>query len=53
MVTWKDFSFLFQEDAKDALPIGRLSRDSAVFRKEGDAGVLVRKLVMGKSSLRP
>ncbi|XP_025104057.1 titin homolog isoform X1 [Pomacea canaliculata] len=35
-----------KEDAKDALPIGRLSRDSAVFRKEGDAGVLVRKLVM-------
>ena len=30
------------------LPIGRLSRDSAVFRKEGDAGVLVRKLVMGE-----
>lgn len=30
------------------LPIGRLSRDSAVFRKEGDEGVLVRKLVMGE-----
>lgn len=39
---------LFQEDAQDALPMGRLSRDSAVFRKEGDEGILVRKLVMGK-----
>ncbi|KAK7507540.1 hypothetical protein BaRGS_00001475, partial [Batillaria attramentaria] len=37
-----------KEDADDALPMGRLSRDSAVFRKEGDEGVLVRKLVMGQ-----
>ncbi|KAL8593185.1 hypothetical protein ACOMHN_009840 [Nucella lapillus] len=35
-----------KEDDQDVLPIGRLSRDSAVFRKEGDEGVLVRKLVM-------
>ena len=41
----------FQEDDLDILPIGRLSRDSAVFRKEGDTGIMARNLVMGKSQL--
>ena len=39
---------MFQEDEKDILPIGRMSRDSAIFRKEGDSGIMVRNLVMGK-----
>ena len=35
-----------KEDDLDVLPMGRLSRDSAVMRKEGDGGFM-RKLVMG------
>ncbi|KAH9498301.1 hypothetical protein Btru_006486 [Bulinus truncatus] len=35
-----------KEDELDALPIGKLSRDSAVLRKEGDVGVVMRNLVM-------
>lgn len=37
-----------QEDEMDVLPIGRLSRQSAVMRREGDLGIVMRKLVMGK-----
>uniref|UniRef100_A0A0B7BSV9 Uncharacterized protein n=1 Tax=Arion vulgaris TaxID=1028688 RepID=A0A0B7BSV9_9EUPU len=35
-----------KEDELDVLPIGRLSRDSAVMRKEGDQGIVMRNLVM-------
>ncbi|KAK3083179.1 hypothetical protein FSP39_015849 [Pinctada imbricata] len=35
-----------KEDDLDILPIGRLSRDSAIFRREGDKGVLSRQLIM-------
>ena len=38
----------FQEDELDILPIGRLSRDSAIFRNEGGEGILSRELIMGK-----
>ena len=44
----KMMHYVFQEDEKDILPIGRMSRDSAIFRKEGDTGIMVRNLVMGK-----
>lgn len=37
-----------KEDDLDLLPIGKLSRNSAIFRKEGDDGVFARNLVMGK-----
>ncbi|CAG2187953.1 Myosin light chain kinase, smooth muscle,Myosin light chain kinase family member 4,Death-associated protein kinase 2,Myosin light chain kinase 3,Death-associated protein kinase 1,Death-associated protein kinase 3,Myosin light chain kinase 2, skeletal/cardiac muscle [Mytilus edulis] len=35
-----------KEDDLDLLPIGKLSRNSAIFRKEGDDGVFARNLVM-------
>ena len=37
-----------QEDDFDILPMGRLARDSAIFRKEGDAGIIPRNILMGK-----
>lgn len=40
----------FQEDDLDILPIGRLARDSAIFRKEGASGIIPRNIVMGKHS---
>ena len=43
------YPWIFQEDALDVLPIGRLSRDSADMRKEGGQGIVMRKLVMGEA----
>jgi hypothetical protein len=37
-----------KEDDLDLLPIGKLSRNSAIFRKESDDGVFARNLVLGK-----
>ncbi|ESO95959.1 hypothetical protein LOTGIDRAFT_176638 [Lottia gigantea] len=42
-----------KEDEQDILPIGRLSRDSAIFRKEGETGVMMRELIMELPEHKP
>lgn len=53
-LSWFMYSKLFpffmcvQEDEFDLLPMGRLARDSAIFRKAGGKGIMERQLLLGK-----
>ncbi|XP_069108405.1 myosin light chain kinase, smooth muscle-like isoform X3 [Argopecten irradians] len=35
-----------REDELDILPIGRISRDSAIFRREGEQGIIAKNIIM-------
>lgn len=51
----KDYLYRTRNKNKefDLLPIGCLARDSAIFRREGDKGILARELVMEMPEFAP